>query len=202
AACADVNSAGARCTRSLTCACVVPRNCSRPHRRPSRPSPRRSATTIHLSSRTPSPSGSVGGLRNTGGKNSIAPSRRAATTTLGPVRDSIAEDFEDLPALFAQERQARRANPFRPKAAFLHRQLDVLHEFRMRVQVQQGREPAIQLSRPAPFAPPCHFPEILVFLRESDPASRHPAVDPQNRALEHQVIHSGENGVAISNRVV
>ena len=72
----------------------------------------------------------------------------------------------------------------------------------MRVQVQQGREPAIQLSRPAPFAPPCHFPEILVFLRESDPASRHPAVDPQNRALEHQVIHSGENGVAISNRVV
>src|SRR6266511_2623217 len=69
AGCVAANSAEVQCTRSRTCACGAPPSCSQRPRRPSRPSPGRSAITIHSFSLMPSPNGSAGCRRNIGAKN-------------------------------------------------------------------------------------------------------------------------------------
>ena len=91
------------------------------------------------------------------------------------------DDAQNPFPLHADQRQARRADPFGAQPAFQHRELDVLHEFRVRVEMQQRREPAVNLARLVPFASAREFPKILVLARESEADARDPAVNAEDR---------------------
>src|SRR5262245_1540138 len=60
---------------------------------------------------------------------------------LGACLDRLTDDRQDLLALAAGQRQARGADHLRAVAALRRRQLDVLHQLDVRVEVQQRREP-------------------------------------------------------------
>src|SRR5256885_1193115 len=77
-----------------------------------------------------------------------------------PLRDAVVDDFQNLLPFLAHQRQTRRADPFDAQAAFLHRQLDVLHELRVDVEVQQRREPPVNFARHFPFATARQVPEV------------------------------------------
>src|SRR5689334_7517176 len=113
---------------------------------------------------------------------SVPAERRQLWTPL----DSLVNHFQDLPALFANERQARGAHPFVAKAALLNGELDVLNELGVNIQMQQRREPLINLARTVPFAIARQFPEILVLGGKGDAAAGDPAIDSEHGAFQNQ----------------
>ena len=60
-----------------------------------------------------------------------------ARRNFGSASDAVVDDFEDLFALSASEREAGRANPFGTEAAFLNGEFNVLNELDVDVQVKQ-----------------------------------------------------------------
>ena len=68
--------------------------------------------------------------------------------------------------------------------------------------MQQWREPAVEFTRFIPFAFARQFPEILILSRKRDARSGDPTVDAQNGTLQHEVVHPGKDGVAITHGVV
>jgi hypothetical protein len=112
------------------------------------------------------------------------------------------DDFEDALAFVPFERQSRGSHPFLAETRFLHRQLDVLDELGVHIEMEQGREPAIKNAGFLPFPLAREFPEILVLARKGDARAGHPAVNAENARFERQVINAGEDGVTIADRVV
>ena len=96
--------------------------------------------------------------------------------------DAVVDDFQDALSFGPGQRQSWCPRPFRTEAAFLHGQLNVLHEFGMHIEVQQWREPAVNLPRLFPLAASRQFPKILVLGRKRDARTRDPAIDAKNRA--------------------
>src|SRR6185369_15228573 len=105
------------------------------------------------------------------------------------------------PAFFADQCQSWRAGPLRAESALLHGQFDVLHEFWVRIEVQQRGEPAIKLPRLVPLPAAGQLPEILVLVRKRDAAAADPAVNAKNCTLQDQVVHAGKNGVTVADPV-
>jgi hypothetical protein len=101
--------------------------------------------------------------------------------------------FENLLALFASEREARRAHPLRAKAGLLHGQFDVMHELGMRIQVQERREPSVDFARGFPIAATRQLPKILVLPWKRDATACDPAVDAEDRTLQREIIDAGKN---------
>src|SRR5690242_3748059 len=82
-----------------------------------------------------------------------------------PGFDSLMNDAQHLFAFLASQGKSRGSHPLRAQPAFLDRQLDILHKFYMRVQMEQRREPLIKFPRLLPLSCPRQFPEVLVLPR-------------------------------------
>src|ERR1044071_5811430 len=102
---------------------------------------------------------------------------------LRTIGNAVVNNFQNPFPLFAFERQARRAHPFRTEAAFLHGEFDVLNELRVGVEVEERGEPCVEIACLVPFAMSREFPKVLVLAREGDTAARHPAIDAEDGAL-------------------
>lgn len=110
-------------------------------------------------------------------------------------------DFENLFAFSADERETWGADPFGTQTAFLDGKLDVLNELDMDVEVKEWGEPAVDFASFVPFTGPSEFPEVLVFSGESDAAAGDPAIDAENGTFEDQIIDAGKNGEAIADEI-
>ena len=117
------------------------------------------------------------------------------------MRQGSADDGQDLLALGSGEGKAGFANPFFTEAGLLTEEFDVLHKMEVRIELHKRLGPAIELAGlvPPPFAG--EIPEFLILFRKSDPAARDPSVYPENGALEHEIVNSGEELVAIADEV-
>src|SRR5947207_1094701 len=108
-------------------------------------------------------------------------------TQLRPVRDAVTNNAEDAFALVAGKRQSRFTHPFRAEPRFLQGQLDVLHKFDVRVELEQRVKPTIECARLVPAASPGQVPESLIFTRKCDSRTCHPAIDAENRRFEREI---------------
>src|SRR5438093_5483173 len=120
---------------------------------------------------------------------------------LWTVLDAVVDNLQDRFPFLSHQWHARRAHPFSSETAFLHGQLDVLDKFDVRVQMQQRREPAVDRARFVPTSRARQVPEKLVFARERQTNAGDPAINAQHRGLEHEVVHTDEDGVAIAEQI-
>src|SRR5262245_56181668 len=127
---------------------------------------------------------------------------RCAARYAGPAVETGVDNLQNTFPLLTHEQQARGAHPLGTETALLHRQFYVLHELDVRVEMQQRGEPTIKLTGFVPLAASREFPEVLVFGRERDATTGHPAVDPKDGRLERQIIDAGENRVTVPYPVV
>src|SRR6516164_1016626 len=77
----------------------------------------------------------------------------------GPGGDRTSNNSNDSVSLFADQRQARRADHFGAVTAFGGGELDILHELDMGVEVEQRRVPLIDFARFVETATDCQIPE-------------------------------------------
>ena len=68
--------------------------------------------------------------------------------------------------------------------------------------MQQRCEPAVDFAGLVPLAGAGQFPEVLVLGGEGDAAAGHPAVDAEDGRFQREIVHAGEDGVAVADRVV
>ena len=95
----------------------------------------------------------------------------------------------------------RRPRHFRAEPGLLHRQLDVLDQLYLRIQMQQRRVPAVQLARFLPFSGHSEVPQFAVLVREGIHQAGDPALRAQQNALENQIVHTGEKDEAVAHDV-
>ena len=98
----------------------------------------------------------------------------------------------------SDQRQAGRRHRLGAESAFLLGELDVLDELDMRVQVQERRVPAIDGARLLPAPGHGEVPQQPILGRECVHQSRYPAGGAEHEALEHQIVHPAEQGIAIA----
>src|SRR5262249_62419099 len=96
-----------------------------------------------------------------------------------PGLDRLTNDLQDFLALAANQRQARGADRFGAVAALRRRQLDVLHQLDVRIEVQQRREPTVNRPRLLVATAGGKVPQQTALLRKGIDQSRHPADRPE-----------------------
>src|SRR5262245_34770659 len=110
----------------------------------------------------------------------------------------MADDAQHVFAFLADEGQARRADPFLAQAGFLLRELDVLDELGMHIELEKRREPAVEGEG---FLAPVRlyqFPEVLVLAWEGDAGACDPTVDAKHGGFEDEVVDADEEGIAVA----